>query len=319
MEIELSNSKSFLICGLLFILLFMGCQSKGTIAVVAQSTPTVPTRINLPTATIKPVTTTATRQSTATRIVITATLIPSPVPTLSLAEKEIVTSELYKTNGNCELPCWWGIVPGKTEWKTAELFLNTFTTEISTGSYLKSDPKFVVEAYMPVTEDLSEINLLTQSYSVNDGVIEIIHPERPRGTSKIFTISEILNTFDRPTEVWIDTIGVTFGDYFPFRITLFYPEKGILVRYFDDAGFSDDHLTGCPQDHSGKLTLWATELNLTFAEALNGTRGLGTFGEQYNKPLEEVTEMDVEAFYQTYLDPDTETCIETSAELWMDR
>ncbi len=139
MEIELSNSKSFLICGLLFILLFMGCQSKETTDVVAQSTPTVPTGINLPTATIKPVTITATRQSTATRIAITATLIPSPMPTLSLEEKEIVTSELYKTNGNCELPCWWGIVPGETEWQTAKLLLNSVATELSTSAESEFD------------------------------------------------------------------------------------------------------------------------------------------------------------------------------------
>jgi hypothetical protein len=37
------------------------------------------------------------------------------------------------------------------------------------------------------------------------------------------------------------------------------------------------------------------------------------------RPLEEVAEMTVETFYQTYLDPDTETCIETPVELWLDR
>jgi hypothetical protein len=39
----------------------------------------------------------------------------------------------------------------------------------------------------------------------------------------------------------------------------------------------------------------------------------------YYKLLGKATEMEVETFYQTYLDPDTEICIETPAELWMDR
>ena len=54
-------------------------------------------------------------------------------------------------------------------------------------------------------------------------------------------------------------------------------------------------------------------------EALNGINALGTWGEQYYKPLEETTGMDLKTFYQTYSDPDTDICIETPAELLMDR
>lgn len=113
----------------------------------------------------------------------------------------------------------------------------------------------------------------------------------------------------------MDTVGYTFGDsYYPFRIAIFYPEKGILARYLDDGDLTNDYLIGCPQEDSATLVLWSPKRNLSFEETLSRQQGV-----QYYKPLSEVTGMNVETFYQTYLDPDTETCIETPAELWMDR
>lgn len=245
----------------------------------------------------------------------TPTAVPSPMPTLTLTEKTAVTSELYNTNANCELPCWWGIVPGETDWDTAQLFLNTIASEMYFHESNVDSLDFNVEVDVPVPDDLSEIDFLRHTFIVKDGIIVKIEQERPRGIRRINTIAEILKNYGRPKEVWLDTVGYTFGDsYYPFRVALFYPEMGILIRYFDDAELFDDYLTGCPQRRSGKLTLWSPNLELSFMEALGSQQGA-----QYNKPLGEATEMDVETFYQTYLDPDTETCIETPVELWLDR
>ena len=32
-------------------------------------------------------------------------------------EMQAYVREMLQTNGGCELPCWWGIIPGKTSWK----------------------------------------------------------------------------------------------------------------------------------------------------------------------------------------------------------
>ena len=48
----------------------------------------------------------------------------TPPPKLSQEEANELLLELYETNGGCEMPCWWGIVPGETPWETAlELLL----------------------------------------------------------------------------------------------------------------------------------------------------------------------------------------------------
>lgn len=60
----------------------------------------------------------------------TSTLVPSPthslLPTMTKTSKTIATfvpslppiskDELIATNGNCKLPCFWGIQPGETKW-----------------------------------------------------------------------------------------------------------------------------------------------------------------------------------------------------------
>jgi len=254
-------------------------------------------------------------------ISVTIPSIPSssPPPILSLPQKEAITLELYKTNAGCEFPCWWGIIPGETQWIEAKNFLNAISTNISTSAQSEADIEFIAEIDTPVIKKISENKSLRHFLYVYDGIVEVIHLETPREGSGVYIVSDLLNAYGRPQEVWIDTLSVSFDEFFPFRVVLYYPEKGILIKYLDDAEFADDHLIGCPQNHSGKLTLWSPQLELTFAEALNGTNALGTYGENYYKPLAEATEIDVETFYQTYLDPDTETCIKTPVELWMDR
>jgi len=35
-----------------------------------------------------------------------------------------------ETNVECRLPCWWGVLPGKTSWQNAEKYLSSITTSI---------------------------------------------------------------------------------------------------------------------------------------------------------------------------------------------
>ena len=304
---------------ILLLLLFTACQSEPapyTPDIVTQVVPIEPTETTPPVTTKKVIAVTATRQSPETLVSSIVTPTPFPIPTLSLAEKKVLTSELYKTNGNCELPCWWGIVPGETEWQTAELLLNSIVTELYTSAESELDDRYSVDVYLPVPQELSSREELIQHYQIINGKVMLIDSEP---SSKIYTVSEILNTYGRPVEVKIETYSSSHGEINKFSVALFYPDKGILVRYGPSADFIDDYVLGCVQMGSGSVVVWSPEQKLSFAEALNGTRGLGTFGEQYYKPLEDATEMNVEMFYQTFLDPDTETCIETPAELWMDR
>ena len=45
--------------------------------------------------------------------------------TLPIEEAENAVAELFLNNRNCQLPCWWGIVPGETTWREAHAMLST--------------------------------------------------------------------------------------------------------------------------------------------------------------------------------------------------
>ena len=40
----------------------------------------------------------------------------TPIPTLAVNAARTYVENMLATNGNCELPCWWGIVPGQSKW-----------------------------------------------------------------------------------------------------------------------------------------------------------------------------------------------------------
>jgi hypothetical protein len=58
----------------------------------------------------------------------TATTTWTPLPTLAYAEARAMVRDLLENNGGCKLPCWWGIVPGETDWSSAKQCLSQFTT-----------------------------------------------------------------------------------------------------------------------------------------------------------------------------------------------
>lgn len=87
---------------------------------------------------------TATPSRTPTKTpTITATVtiepMPTPLPTLNSREASLAVQKLLLENGNCQLPCWWGIVPGKTSWENTRKFLSPFASSFFESSKENSD------------------------------------------------------------------------------------------------------------------------------------------------------------------------------------
>lgn len=123
------------------LMVLAACQFEGAAnetVVVTQSVPAVAIGTS-PSTTEEVVTLTVTHQPTVSSMSSTVTPATSPIPTLSLAEKETIALEYYMTNGNCELPCWWGIVPGEAEWQSVKSFFSTIATEITTSAESETD------------------------------------------------------------------------------------------------------------------------------------------------------------------------------------
>ena len=80
---------------------------------------------------------------TAISIIPTTTLLtPTYAPTMTELEKTSAILKLLRENAGCNLPCWWGFVPGITHWKDESvLFQNVgkLPEYYKSSYYLKLD------------------------------------------------------------------------------------------------------------------------------------------------------------------------------------
>ncbi len=85
----------------------------------------------------------------------TATAIPimtwTPLPTLTSKEAQERVHELLLNNAGCEFPCWWGIIPGKTNWPEAYHFLASFVdvTPFVAENNTTGEPTYLIRYPLP--------------------------------------------------------------------------------------------------------------------------------------------------------------------------
>ena len=246
----------------------------------------------------------------------TETLMPTP--TLTDTELEQLALELFETNNGCQLPCWWGITPGQTEWETAYQLIKIFDRiphRVSVNSEL-----VFYEPHIPLPLEIFGDSGTGQFYDVQNGIVigietQVAIGHIPDGYLTPYTLASFLATYGQPTEVWLSTYpAAREGDSLPFSVILFYPEQGIVAKYRGNGEEHEDYVRGCPQTNPvSYLSLFPPNSKKTFQATRVGTSGLSEW--RYLR-LEESTEMDVLTFYQTFKNSDNTTCLETPDKNW---
>jgi hypothetical protein len=274
------------------------------------STPELPTLTPLPTS--------ITQTPTATS---RPTLTPTLAPTLSADEEKTVVLSLLQDNAGCRLPCWWGFTPGETKWQAAQTFFLSLGKEIPSRRQKSGATSYGVTFHVP-QHGLE----LEQSYIVRaDETIEMISllvlgsPDFEEEFAQDlgnYLLSQLLATYGQPSEVLLRTYLDPEGMY-PFHLLLYYPEQGIMVRYIDLAERDGEILRFCPKQPGITLWLWSPERRMTIMDiAITGVEGFPEDEVAYFRPIDEVTEMSIERFYQTFAQSADDTCLETPADLW---
>ena len=236
----------------------------------------------------------------------------TPLPTLLPDEAEALVLDLLETNGGCQLPCWWGIMPGETTWEQASHFLTTFMRDIY------YEPNFNgFSTILPQSENIGESNnVITIGYmemlipcydpdiSNCEQRLEPIEIVETIQTSIEMSLSEALIEFNVPTEVRISIGPDRPGIAQLFDIVLFYPNVGIMMVF-----------TGIPQDNGELLSicvdsifstkpriwLWSPDEVRTFEDVGAPILFLGYSSQTYF-PIEDVTELAPSSFYERFLD-----------------
>ena len=240
---------------------------------------------------------------------ITSTPFLTPLPTLTTENAKKLVQDLLENNAGCQLPCWWGITPGETKWVEASHFLRSFSIRVgNTGG-----------VSVPLPSPLGDATQMDHSYFIDDsGVVEFIRIYN-FNLAPAYHLPNFLLRYGSPTEIWIRTYSKYEMGLHPYTVDLFYEDKGILVEYstLEPPKEADGKLQNCliGKMDSPFIYLWSPEKQpLSFDEAKRMFLDIKSLPEP--KPLLEATGMDVETFYQTFKNSNTDTCLETDKSLW---
>jgi hypothetical protein len=237
----------------------------------------------------------------------------TPVSTL-LSDKALAKLlSLYADNGGCELPCWWGITPGKTTWQTAR------ETLFSMGSVYGPIEKEGVSLYEPeyiVPKSVDPLGYIWPVIWVKDDVVLAI------GTNSgwiepdfDYSLAGFLSSLGAPDEIWLKIITDSMSKPY-YEMRLFYKERGIEIGATGEARINGNKLNLCPKEFKqGEfppgILLWAPSDKVNFKNMNSFLGNLTNRNSENFYPLEDLTEeFDTMTFYKTFHDPSSRVCLD---------
>lgn len=211
------------------------------------------------------------------------------LPTIPAHERQAYVIDLITNNRGCQLPCWWGIQPGKTTWEEARNFLLSFGANIRT---LRDDVYSVTYKNLP--QNISD-GAVGAGISVNEGIVQIIE------TDVYYPLENVLQVYGQPDEVWIYT-DRGIDPKARFILALYYGEKGFVAVYHGTAE-KESILQVCPNaigEDEAIWVFWAPSLRLSFENV--GQMALLFTGPSDNRfhRIENVTNVNAQQFFDRY-------------------
>jgi hypothetical protein len=265
---------------------------------------------------------------------ITSTPITSP--TLSKGDAEIRFLDLLSNNGKCNLPCLWGIIPGKSNYKEAENILRQLSllskfvdfgneggslapVYLEGNSWLRANVGFNTNSTSQSDQLIvSRVGLWLrrlEEIKLNNDVVfnPVFDSEIFSQQVNYYTLSNTLSIQGSPTSA---SISVQNGQESKMDIVLLYPELGIFVNYTTQLIINGNKFKGCFQNAHIKLELYPSGSPSNFLAELEISGSEFVLYRDSFKSIEEAISMSIEEFYETFRIP-TDKCIETPANIWL--
>ena len=275
-------------------------------------------------------------------IIVSSTRSPTQtlpiIPTLAEEEARLRILDLLKNNSNCKLPCVWGITPGKSsfsdsykilgplagklslfsdfnsDWAEVDLNLNIGELILSTSTSFIADPKTEIIGYAKI--DLGAYKSVPDSWNPGHTYLGFVF-DSPLFSTKasFYMLDKILYNYGKPSSVLLWTLPEPneFGEMPLFYLLMIYPDQGFAIHYTTQARKSGSNILGCMTNAHVDLETFPLGLGNQIYKLLpEGFRDVETAGY---KPLEEVTSMTIEQYFQTFQKP-TDQCIVTPSLNW---
>lgn len=248
------------------------------------------------------------------------TPFPSPISTLETAIARQQVFKLFETNNNCRLPCWWGIIPGKTNWDDA--------LEILAPISLKIDPyspqKPAESVYVNVVSPMADVNVygsyLSQDYFVENNLVTEITLNYNFDLAEFTYFKPFIREYGIPEQVYIHGYGEPQLDTWPFEIALFYPKQGMLLEYSGSPIIQNDNLVVCwGEEHFPvSIHLWKPDQTLTFDEIISRYYVPDSTDLPPYRSIRDVT-INPDQFLDGLNNLQKELCLETPQMFWLSK
>lgn len=255
-----------------------------------------------------------------TALQITSTSSPSLTPTpfwttwtieapLPVSTAQAKVEEMLKTNGGCELPCWWGVEPGKTKFSSFVIDFSSLTSLIAIKE-IDDKQSLIAEIKFPVSEMVST-TYLTHRYEVQNNIIWKLEVE-PGDIDK-YVFNQLLQDYKDPEEVWVEGI-IDPSNNNPYEIYAYYPSRGILVAFGLTGTIISDRVHICPGSIPASfLILWEPEMRESFLDFAGKTYYLAPLQNVRNLlPLNKATNLSINEIMK-------QNCFDTPKNLWPTR
>ena len=315
------KSRMALLSGII-ILWLVACQPEAqpmmtTIAVERVTSTAIPTVTPLPLvtstatavshpttpATFTPTPTATIAQPTATPTTVAATL--TPLPTLEGEALMQAVAELLANPMDCDVPCWWGAIPGITLENDIRHFISPYNFDIYEYEYEDNGKSYNAMALgIDRDEERNDFNI-RMGFIFNNSILFQVSGYSP-------SISEVLAKYGQPDEVWLETMPKAYQGVLPVRLNMVYLKLGMAVGYRADGDSDNGVVTGCFADkETGRLRLIIPNTATSYYDF-----PIIFETDRHYRLLEEATSMTMAEFMQAFSDPTNPQCIETPAELW---
>jgi hypothetical protein len=282
---------------------------------------------------------TTTPSTTPSIAVSTVTSMASPTapPTLSPEQAQATILEWLENNRGCRFPCIWGLEPEETTVEMrrnlvasfgqvqGENFVISRRSEDKNpggiGYAYQSDSSHHLFIHLDFYEEGGRIKYLSLFTDSTKNDIRIFDDADYKRLTHYYSLGQILINYGPPSDIYLATWPhdpFAKRDYEPFIIVLIYTELGFRVEYVFKAEKLDDQIIGCPADSVLTITTWQPKADISLQEI--ATIGIGyefnKVSYKFFKPIDEVTSMNIDDFYQSYAIEDATECITTPSEIW---
>jgi hypothetical protein len=233
----------------------------------------------------------------------------TPLPTID----RFGIQGLIDTNGGCELPCWWGIEPGKTTLEQVTVFLNPITKKLESYGPSKITVKGIqyeriVSEFsytLPGRQDMGGISIIFWN-----GVVTYLDVDSSTMSYR-WKISQILQKMGKPTEIYL--LVIPSWSEIPVTLVLYYPDQRVYFQKYIDAYEENGIVKICLPQKGLALATWSSDFDINdrFKDFV-----LGSGSERELQRLEEATSLTKDDFYEIFSDPSSLNCFESPLDVW---